>query len=152
MEAHRQQQEALRAKVELFEQIPEVAVEIRKKQLHFSYKLEQYVKKSGRSCFSANWLNGAWWAWSARQAEIAELTQKAQMCRDEKKHAINRWTAIRGQLTGVESALSEMSEIARGLERQWYVLHEKDSLHQAKGIDQCVNVVRDALKKEECRE
>lgn len=123
MEAHRQQQEALRAKVELFEQIPEVAAEIRKKQLHFSYKLEQYVKKSGRSCFSANWINGAWWA----------------------------WTAIRGQLTGVESALSEMSEIARGLERQWYVLHEKNSLHQAKGIDQCVNVVRDALKKEECR-
>ena len=33
-------------------------------------------------------------AWQYRQTEVDEARAKAQMCRDEKTHAINRWSAV----------------------------------------------------------
>ena len=39
-------------------------------------------------------VNTGWWAWQYRQTEVDEARAKAQMCRDEKTHAINRWSAV----------------------------------------------------------
>lgn len=32
--------------------------------------------------------------WQHQQAKVEEANAKAQMCRDEKNHAINRWSAV----------------------------------------------------------
>ena len=39
-------------------------------------------------------LNAAWYGYRIRQTEVDEARAKAQMCRDEKTHAINRWSAV----------------------------------------------------------
>ncbi|MEI1743791.1 hypothetical protein V8P95_04900 [Acinetobacter baumannii] len=33
-------------------------------------------------------------SWQHQQAKVEEANAKAQMCRDEKNHAINRWSAV----------------------------------------------------------
>ncbi|MFP1026446.1 hypothetical protein ACLDZY_06545 [Acinetobacter baumannii] len=35
-----------------------------------------------------------WAIWQHQQAKVEEANAKAQMCRDEKNHAINRWSAV----------------------------------------------------------
>ncbi|MDO7225142.1 hypothetical protein Q5M53_02575 [Acinetobacter baumannii] len=44
--------------------------------------------------YSIGCLNGAWWMFQRQQAKVEEASAKAQMCRDEKNHAINRWSAV----------------------------------------------------------
>lgn len=39
-------------------------------------------------------LNAAWYGYRIRQTKVDDAMAKAQMCRDEKTHAINRWSAV----------------------------------------------------------
>ena len=49
--------------------------------------------------YSPDSLRGKDWAvwqkaWQHQQAKVEEANAKAQMCRDEKNHAINRWSVV----------------------------------------------------------
>jgi len=71
---------------EQFEKLPEIARHIHK----FVYQddLNCYRNKIKSSDIHlVTWVNGAWYAFQEQQA-------KAQMARDEKLYAINRWTAV----------------------------------------------------------
>ncbi|WP_202724809.1 hypothetical protein [Acinetobacter pittii] len=49
-----------------FEELKEIQEEIRKEQLIFNTKLGWYTLKNGKTCPSANWINGAWFAWKKK--------------------------------------------------------------------------------------
>ena len=51
---------------------------------------------------------GAKWAWQSRQAEVDEANAKSQMCRDEKTHAINRWSQIRKEVEEKDKRIEEL--------------------------------------------
>ncbi|WP_109847043.1 hypothetical protein [Acinetobacter baumannii] len=48
-----------------------------------------YVADPTASAYQSKWV-----VWQHQQAKVEEANAKAQMCRDEKNHAINRWTAV----------------------------------------------------------
>lgn len=44
----------------------------------------------------------------SRQAEVDEANAKSQMCRDEKTHAINRWSQIRKEVEEKDKRIEEL--------------------------------------------
>ncbi|EPP8382017.1 hypothetical protein RG168_002599 [Acinetobacter baumannii] len=66
----------------------------------FDEELGRYVLNGQRKlyAFHLDSFNEKWaiWqeAWQHQQAKVEEANAKAQMCRDEKNHAINRWSAV----------------------------------------------------------
>lgn len=46
--------------------------------------------------------------WQSRQAEVDEANAKSQMCRDEKTHAINRWSQIRKEVEEKDKRIEEV--------------------------------------------
>lgn len=102
---------------EAFEKTPDIAKRI-SNGVYFNENLKIYREIKG-SCRGATFVNGAWCVWQSRQsefdaiteallnqtqllakkqAEVDEANAKSQMCRDEKTHAINRWSQIRKEV------------------------------------------------------
>nr|WP_240618581.1 hypothetical protein [Acinetobacter baumannii] len=52
------------------------------------------LDKSEDGIYRALETQSAWMSFQHQQAKVEEANAKAQMCRDEKNHAINRWSAV----------------------------------------------------------
>lgn len=59
-----------------------------------AYFTETDLHLNHRSQYENDLIDAAWRAWQERQKVIDELTFKAEMLRDEKNYAINRWTTV----------------------------------------------------------
>ena len=55
---------------------------------------DEFVMPSGQGKTAKGIVLGKLLVWQYRQTEVDEAMAKAQMCRDEKTHAINRWSAV----------------------------------------------------------
>ncbi|MEI5698699.1 hypothetical protein WBV14_04165 [Acinetobacter baumannii] len=84
-----------------------------------------------------------------QQAKVEEANAKAQMCRDEKNHAINRWSAVckeRDELQKrVDKALQALKNKIEKVQR-----YEQDSFDHGAviGLDSALRTVEQALKGE----
>ncbi|MFL4437622.1 hypothetical protein [Acinetobacter baumannii] len=58
------------------------------------FKIDLFTFKEHRSQYQHTTVQIAYMTWQHRQAKVEEANAKAQMCRDEKNHAINRWSAV----------------------------------------------------------
>ncbi|SSU76350.1 hypothetical protein [Acinetobacter baumannii] len=58
------------------------------------YFTELDLNLNHRNEYENEIINSAWLARQHQQAKVEEANAKAQMCRDEKNHAINRWSAV----------------------------------------------------------
>lgn len=57
-------------------------------------------------------------AWQSRQAEVDEANAKSQMCRDEKTHAINRWSQIRKEVEEKDKRIESALYALKGLKAE----------------------------------
>lgn len=67
--------------------------------------------------YSPDSLRGKDWAvwqkaWQHQQAKVEEANAKAQMCRDEKNHAINRWSVVCKERDELQNRINKALEIA----------------------------------------
>lgn len=67
--------------------------------------------------YSPDSLRGKDWAvwqkaWQHQQAKEEEANAKAQMCRDEKNHAINRWSVVCKERDELQKRINKALEIA----------------------------------------
>ncbi|MDR0238115.1 hypothetical protein [Acinetobacter sp.] len=104
---------------EAFEQIPEINKRLF--YLNFDEKYKSYHPKPYSLDFgfvSLNFVQGAWLTWQSRQAEVDEANAKSQMCRDEKTHAINRWSQIRKEVEEKDKRIEEALYALKGLKAE----------------------------------
>ena len=66
----------------------------------------------------------AWEAWQSRQAEVEEANAKSQMCRDEKTHAINRWSQIRKEVEEKDKRINELEKTEFALAKVKQILNK----------------------------
>ncbi|EPP8577799.1 hypothetical protein RBI65_16035 [Acinetobacter baumannii] len=78
---------------EEFEQSPKTK-ELLSDSIYFDEKENRYKVNADGCLISVVFLSGRWEVWQEQQAKVEEANAKAQMCRDEKNHAINRWSAV----------------------------------------------------------
>ena len=92
-------------------------------------------------------------AWQYRQTEVDEARAKAQMCRDEKTHAINRWSAVckeRDELQKrVDAAfrvLSQLNALDDEAHKRWKREACMFSQGESNAYEHAVRLLEQALK------
>ncbi|ENU55585.1 hypothetical protein [Acinetobacter baumannii] len=69
-------------------------------------------KKRDLSIFEHGFLHGCDYAYEHQQENVEDANAKAQMCRDEKNHAINRWSAVCNERDELQKRINKAKEIA----------------------------------------
>lgn len=115
----------------------------------FDEELGRYVLNGQRKlyAFHLDSFNEKWaiWqeAWQRQQAKVEEANAKAQMCRDEKNHAINRWSAVCKER-------DELQKQIDALEKSYFVLARIKSIASKNLLESIlIKEVRQALKGEQ---
>ncbi|WPQ53704.1 hypothetical protein [Acinetobacter baumannii] len=83
-------------------------------------------------------LNTAYLSFKHQQAKVEEANAKAQMCRDEKNHAINRWSAVCKERDELQKRVDQQGliiakamSIASDLQKSWSMFEIGKKLEQA---------------------
>lgn len=68
---------------------------------------------------AAKVLKIAFGSWQHQQAKVEEANAKAQMCRDEKNHAINRWSVVCKERDELQKRVDAIAHLIRGLRAEF---------------------------------
>ncbi|HAV3054096.1 TPA: hypothetical protein JH928_003651 [Acinetobacter baumannii] len=98
------------------------------------WKENRHVWESTKNLAKAMYLAGE----EAQQAKVEEANAKAQMCRDEKNHAINRWSAVCKERDELQKRVDQQGliiakamSIASDLQKSWSMFEIGKKLEQA---------------------
>lgn len=86
-----------------------------------AWKQNRHVWESTKNLAKAMYIAGE----QSQQAKVEEANAKAQMCRDEKNHAINRWSAVckeRDELQKRVDSTLQLLEKAKRLQSANYLI------------------------------
>ncbi|HDX6112775.1 TPA: hypothetical protein RP447_000801 [Acinetobacter baumannii] len=103
--------------------------------------------------YADDFVSGAWWGFQHQQAKVEEANAKAQMCRDEKNHAINRWSAVckerdelQKRVDSIREVLDELQEQADVIRKRGQKFRDSSFLASADMMDICIKEIEQALK------
>lgn len=104
----------------------------------YSAKKEISENSVSYPSWEVTYLNGAYYAFQHQQAKVEEANAKAQMCRDEKNHAINRWSAVCKERDELQKRVDQQGliiakamSIASDLQKSWSMFEIGKKLEQA---------------------
>lgn len=101
---------------------------------------------------AAKVLKIAFGSWQHQQAKVEEANAKAQMCRDEKNHAINRWSVVckeRDELQKrVDAALKKLDKRRDELWSKWKGQADMQDQGAANAFEEAYWILEQALKGE----
>lgn len=101
---------------------------------------------------AAKVLKIAFGSWQHQQAKVEEANAKAQMCRDEKNHAINRWSVVckeRDELQKrVDAALKKLDKRRDELWSKWKWQADMQDQGAANAFEEAYWILEQALKGE----
>ncbi|MDH2662925.1 hypothetical protein [Acinetobacter baumannii] len=95
-----------------------------------------------------------WAIWQHQQAKVEEANAKAQMCRDEKNHAINRWSAVCKERDELQKRVDAVKGLAQTLWEKSNEKHTQGKVWESKALGECADEILDVIEqalKGECR-